>query len=537
MAKSGSSSSVCSDARPPTVESASGRRRSGPARRVNTSMWRASSATVTASTCWISRKCGWTWPRNRAGTTSAASSFSIRNVITCTTASSIDGALVDRRRPVDGRARVPLRRRAPGRRAGRPGRSTSRRGRSSAKRGVGPPGSISAPRAREPPVRRPGASRQAVGAAAGAGRGTAPTSRDSAAAPRSTTRSRRRRRASVEAQPVALQPAPGGELADEIGVRAAHRDGGAGRHARARASLTRTWAPPSNPSAPSVDGGRAAVTRSRPAGGIDAVGSVEAEPVDGALELVVARGAARPPLPQALELEQRPHGRVVERHRQQQLDEALDGRRRRRRRAPSSCSGRTAPCGSAPAPTPASMSALLGERQLVAVDHAGRVDRRRRRSALTASRSPPTWSPCLPTITSKRRTSNDDARVEPERRRGGRAAAAWPAASRPRRSPHVRPASCADVGDVAVGPHEHHRREVLVGVAHRHGPGRAAGGGGEPPRAHPRQRRVPRDVDVARRGGPRPAPRSWSTGRSRTRSRWSANQSLKPSQIVTTFGS
>ena len=90
VAKSGSSSRVWSDARPPTVD----RARGWPvivARRVNTSMWRASSATVTASTCCISRKWGWTWPRNRAGTTSAASSFSTRNVITCTTAASTSG--------------------------------------------------------------------------------------------------------------------------------------------------------------------------------------------------------------------------------------------------------------------------------------------------------------------------------------------------------------------------------------------------------------------------------------------------------------
>ena len=69
------------------VDRASGRRVTW-RRRVNTSMWRASSATVMARTCWISRKWGWTWPRKRAGTTSAASSFSMRNVITCTTASS-----------------------------------------------------------------------------------------------------------------------------------------------------------------------------------------------------------------------------------------------------------------------------------------------------------------------------------------------------------------------------------------------------------------------------------------------------------------
>ena len=92
VAKSGSSSNVCNDARPPTVLRASGRSASA-ARRVNTSMCRASSATVIASICWISRKCGWICPRKRAGTTNAASSFSTRNVITWTIASSIGDEL------------------------------------------------------------------------------------------------------------------------------------------------------------------------------------------------------------------------------------------------------------------------------------------------------------------------------------------------------------------------------------------------------------------------------------------------------------
>jgi len=53
------------------------------------------------------------------------------------------------------------------------------------------------------------------------------------------------------------------------------------------------------------------------------------------------------------------------------------------------------------------------------------------------------------------------------------------------------------VDDVAVGPHEDHGGEVLVGVSHRDGARRASGGGGETSRADPCQRRVPGDIDVA----------------------------------------
>ena len=43
------------------------RSRCSRARRVNTSTWRASSATCTASSCTTSRKCGWTRPRKTGG--------------------------------------------------------------------------------------------------------------------------------------------------------------------------------------------------------------------------------------------------------------------------------------------------------------------------------------------------------------------------------------------------------------------------------------------------------------------------------------
>ncbi len=115
--------------------------------------------------------------------------------------------------------------------------------------------------------------------------------------------------------------------------------------------------------------------------------------------------------------------------------------------------------------------------------------------ALTASRSPPMWSPCLVTITSKRRTASESAGSRPARAR-------WASGSSVDCGesiapvPTVRPGQLGDVGDVAVAAHEHDRREVLVGVAHRHGPRRPAGGVGEATGPHPGQRRVPRDVDA-----------------------------------------
>ena len=218
------------------------------ARRVNTSMWRASSATVIASTCWISRKCGWIWPRKRAGTTSAASSFSMRKVITCTTASSIVGGVGRSARPVDRGVGVPLGGGRLGVQAAARSVQTSSRW-SRANVGVGPARLDRAHRARPDPSRPAGAATRASAAGSTSPARSAPTSRDPAVGPRSTTTPAADRAASAEPQPMALLPAPRGELADEVGVRPPHRDAGARRHV-ARASLTRTCAPPSKPSAP-----------------------------------------------------------------------------------------------------------------------------------------------------------------------------------------------------------------------------------------------------------------------------------------------
>ena len=260
VAKSGSSSSVCSDARPPTVDSASGRPVSV-ARRVKTSMWRASSATVTASTCWISRKCGWTWPRKRAGTTSAASSFSTRNVITCTTAAStsspwsigaVQSIAVAGSHCAGGRLGV-----EPGGAIGPDlvavGRGANARLRSARLR--------PARRARRGPSRAAGRSRTAPSAAGSASPArTAPTQRARDAVPRSTRTTAGGRRAAAVGRPPA-----GGPAAGTTPRRPPARSGCVAAHARRRrpaatpasASFTRTWAPPSKPSGAELDDGRA----------------------------------------------------------------------------------------------------------------------------------------------------------------------------------------------------------------------------------------------------------------------------------------
>ena len=73
-----------------------------------------------------------------------------------------------------------------------------------------------------------------------------------------------------DAQPVALLPAPGGELADEVGVRAAHRDAGAGRHVAQR-QLDEDVGAAVDPERAEVDG-RRRVQRSRPSVGIEPSG-------------------------------------------------------------------------------------------------------------------------------------------------------------------------------------------------------------------------------------------------------------------------
>ena len=128
------------------------RSRSSSARRVNTSMWRASSATWIASSCITSRKCGCIWPRKRAGTSSAAFSFSIRYVITCTTASSISSGSSNGAVPVDRRCRDPTAPPPPARRAAPRRRPRPRACSTSAKWNAGPPASTVRAARREPPA-------------------------------------------------------------------------------------------------------------------------------------------------------------------------------------------------------------------------------------------------------------------------------------------------------------------------------------------------------------------------------------------------
>ena len=124
------------------------------------------------------------------------------------------------------------------------------------------------------------------------------------------------------------------------------------------------------------------------------------------------------------------------------------------------------------------------------IAHAAASPRSRQRNA---SRSPPTWSPCLPTSTSKRRTVTSTPGRAPARRRrpSGMSVACGesiaPAAIvRPCRSaerPHATAASRHDVRDA-----------IAIGVAHGDG---AAAVARSPLRVEPRERRVPGDVDRA----------------------------------------
>ena len=91
--------SVLSEAWPPTVERPSASRCSS-ARRVKTSMWRASSATWIASSCRTSRKCGCTWREEarRARSARRSRSRSGRSC-TCTSASSTSSGMRRAARP------------------------------------------------------------------------------------------------------------------------------------------------------------------------------------------------------------------------------------------------------------------------------------------------------------------------------------------------------------------------------------------------------------------------------------------------------
>ena len=101
--------------------------------------------------------------------------------------------------------------------------------------------------------------------------------------------------------------------------------------------------------------------------------------------------------------------------------------------------------------------------------------RRRRRSrplagTRRASRSPPMWSPCLPTSTSKRRTVKVALRARARAAAAGRAGSASPAASRCAPVATVLPRRSASVCDRRCRGARQVRDAVAVGVAHGDGP-------------------------------------------------------------------
>ena len=116
-------------------------------------------------------------------------------------------------------------------------------------------------------------------------------------------------------------------------------------------------------------------------------------------------------------------------------------------------------------------------------------------SARAASRSPPMWSPCSPTPTSKRRTSKSRPASRPARAEvAERDQRRLRGVDRTRRD--ATPLQLLDRLDVGVGADDDHRGQVAVGVAHGQRLDRASGVPADALGADPRQRRVPRDVDA-----------------------------------------
>ncbi len=130
--------------------------------------------------------------------------------------------------------------------------------------------------------------------------------------------------------------------------------------------------------------------------------------------------------------------------------------------------------------------ALLGEQQLVAVDHAGSIDLTSHECvdgvAFTADVIAVFGDHHVEATDVERR-----ARIQPEirqvrERQQGRLRGI------DRSRAHRPTGELGDVGDVAVGTHEHDRGQVLIGVTHRHGGRQAARSGREPACAHPGER-------------------------------------------------
>ena len=115
-------------------------------------------------------------------------------------------------------------------------------------------------------------------------------------------------------------------------------------------------------------------------------------------------------------------------------------------------------------------------------------------SARAASRSPPTWSPCKPTPTSKRRTWKSRPGLQPcranmrqrQQRRLGRVDGA---------NPNGFAAQIGQRLDRALGADDDHRGQIAIGVPHGQGRDLGAARSSEAAGANPGQRRIPGDMD------------------------------------------
>ena len=464
------------------------------ARRVNTSMWRASSAAWIASSCITSRKCGCSWPRKRAGTSSAAVSFSIRYVITCTTASSTSSGSSNGASHGIAVVRIPLRAPRPARTARAASSAQTSRLSASGK-----------PNVRARPPRR---ARRARPGPSGA------------ADPRRRPRPRRlRRRASAPARSAPCQrsacASPGviagqaGRLRRQLagdGPARGTRRAGARRSSGARL-LTASRSPGATP---------------RSARLIEQVGAASKPTVVEYRSLGVhtmrtprassKRAAIHRPLEQRVAARCGPGIHAFSPSRSSSgrtaassYDIASSSSRKRsicspgapssdrevavvvrRRSARARACGRRAGCPRARTRRwlPSIMhaaSTLAGEqrphRVALAADVVAVLADRARRSA-APSKSLPGFRPWL-----AQRVQRDQRRL---RRVGGADADALALAGRPRSA------------IVGVAAHDDHRGQVAIGVAHRDRLA-PAGRGARPMRSvcEPRERRVPRDVDVA----------------------------------------
>ena len=256
--------------------------------------------------------------------------------MTCTTASSTSSGSVERRVPVDRGRGVPLGRGGlrvePGRGVGpdgpalvevearlRAARLDQRSARRQAPCGVGAVVDDSTSRAAAPartaPAQRSSAARR--GRPRIAGRPRSGSSASSAGSSRCPWARHHAPRwiPSAGSRPRDLQARARSRAASARG-----RRGGARRRSKPRSS------------------------RSIVGGGDITLRAVERRVVDRPRQLAVPGGAARLPLLEPFEVEQRAHLGVGVRHREQQASE-LVGRARARRRRPSCCSGRSAPSG------------------------------------------------------------------------------------------------------------------------------------------------------------------------------------------------